>query len=83
MDNPELVEEYPREFETTQFEKVLVAAKRAKDLHNQARAPLIESERKIPYVALQEVREAKINPAYRKEPVELIGEEGDDNEEEE
>ena len=42
MDNPELVEEYPREYELTQFEKIQVAAKRAKDLHNANKTPLVE-----------------------------------------
>ena len=40
MDNPELVEEYPREYELTQFEKIQVAATRAKDLHNANKTPL-------------------------------------------
>ena len=77
-----LVEEFPREYELTQFEKVLVAAQRAKDLHNSGKAPLLETHYKSPYTALAEIRAKKINPVYREEePPETGKEEGEDSEE--
>ena len=84
MENPELVEEYPRDFELTQFEKILVASKRAKDLHNFDKAPMVEIDRKAPYIALEELREDQIQTVYREEqPVKKIGEDGEETEEEE
>lgn len=83
MDNPELVEEYPREFKMTQFEKIIVASKRAKDMHNQDKAPLVLSDRKIPYVALEELQEDMIKVVYREEPVDLLAEDSDGDDEEE
>ena len=84
MDNPELVEEYPREYETTQFEKILVAARRAKDLHNDDRAPMVFSDRKAAYVALQEIKEKKISLIQDKnDQLELTGGERGESEEEE
>lgn len=83
MDNPELVEEFPREFKTTQFEKIVVAAKRAKHLHNEDRAPMVLSDRKAGYVALQELKEDKIRVVYpESETVEKIGEEREETEDE-
>ena len=81
--NPlQLVEEYPREYELTQFEKVLMAACRAKDLHNIGKAPLLETEYKSPYTALAEILAKKIHLAYREEePPEIEKEEREDSEE--
>ena len=65
-----LVENYPRQVEVTQFEKVLVAAKRAKDLHNGGKVPLIDTEHKPAYAALEELRDGIILRVYRaEEPV--------------
>ena len=69
MDNPELVEEFPREYERTQFEKIKVAAKRAKDLHNSQRAALVDSNRTAPYVALEELSSGMIKIVYREEEI--------------
>lgn len=81
MENTNLVEEYPREYDKTQFEKILVAAKRAKDIHNSRKTPLIDSDRKPPYVALEEMKANLINTIYRKEePVELVAEESEEEE---
>ena len=81
----DLVEEFPRDNEQTQFEKILVAAKRAKDLHDHDKIPLAYNHHTAPYLALQELREGKITSVYREEePLEeLPKEEGEDNEEEE
>ena len=86
MDNPELIEEYPTEYEVTQFEKILVAARRAKDLHNDDRAPMVFSDRKAGYVALQEIREKKITMVYWEEeekPAGMIANDSENGEEEE
>ncbi|HUJ73992.1 MAG TPA: DNA-directed RNA polymerase subunit omega [bacterium] len=78
-----LVEEYPKKSELTQFEKVLVAARRAKDLHRGQQAQLVESEHKEPYVALEELREGKIHRVYREEePAELAAPAAEETEEE-
>ena len=67
-----LVEEYPKDASMTQFEKVLVAAKRAKDLHKGTRSPLVESEHKDTYVALEELKTSSIRSSYKEEePSEL------------
>lgn len=72
MTNLNLVEEYPKDAGLTQFEKVLVAAKRAKDLHKGSKAPLLETEHKDTYVALEELKAQKIHSSYREdEPAEL------------
>jgi DNA-directed RNA polymerase omega subunit len=82
----DLVEEYPREYEMTQFEKVLVAAKRAKDLHLGKAAQLVPSEHKHPYMALEELKETAITIAYREEepkaalPLDADDADGDDDE---
>jgi DNA-directed RNA polymerase omega subunit len=67
-----LVEEYPKDPTLTQFEKVLVAAKRAKDLHKGTRSQLVESEHKDTYVALEELKTDSIHSSYKEEePSEL------------
>lgn len=77
----ELVEEYPRDYKVTLFEKVLMAAKRAKALHN-GKMPLVASMRKDTYLALEEARHEMIRLAYREEelPQELayVNEDADD-----
>ncbi|MEE8394744.1 MAG: DNA-directed RNA polymerase subunit omega [bacterium] len=84
MKNEDLVEEYPREYETTQFEKVLVSAQRAKDIHRGHKQPLVESERKAPYVALEEYNEDIIHLVYHEEePPEAIAAGSEESEEEE
>lgn len=85
MKNEDLVEEYPREFEITQFEKVLVTARRAKDLHRGQKAPLLESERKAPYVALEEFNEGMLATTYVEEeaPLAVAAEDNEDSEEDE
>ncbi|MBI4084088.1 MAG: DNA-directed RNA polymerase subunit omega [Candidatus Lambdaproteobacteria bacterium] len=83
MSEPELVEEYPRDYEMTQFEKILVAAKRAKDLHG-GKAPLLPSEHRFTYVALQEIGTGAIELVYRAEtPQAQLEGEGDESDEEE
>lgn len=83
MDNPELVEEYPRDYELTQFEKIQVAAKRAKDLHNANKTPLVETGRTAPYTALEELKEGVIRTVYREEePVPMLSRESEESEEE-
>ncbi len=83
-DNPDLVEEYPREYESTQFEKILVAARRAKDIHNLQKSPLLDSDRKPPYVALEEMKSNMINSVYREdEPAELVAKRSEEPEEDE
>jgi len=80
----DLIEEFPRNPGYTQFEKILVAAKRAKDLHEEDRAPLAHNHLTAAYTALQEYKEGAILPTYREEqPVPLIEEEPEDSEEEE
>jgi DNA-directed RNA polymerase subunit K/omega len=80
----ELVEEFPKNPDHTLFEKILVAARRAKDLHEEDRAPLAHNHLTAAYTALQEYKEKAILPTYRKaEPVALIEEEPEESEEEE
>ncbi len=82
----ELVEEFPKNPPYTQFEKILLAARRAKDLHDGDKAPLAYNHPTSPYTALQEVNEAKVLPTYREEeeePAALLEEEGEDADEEE
>jgi DNA-directed RNA polymerase omega subunit len=67
MTNLNLVEEYPKDAKLTQFEKVLVAAKRAKDLHKGTKVPLLETEHKDTYIALEEMRAQKILSSYRED----------------
>ena len=81
MDNPVLVEEFPREYEITQFEKIKVAARRAKDLHNAKKTPLVDSGRPAPYIALEEINVGKIRAAYKEdEPAPVIAEDTDEEE---
>lgn len=62
----DLVEEYPRDYKTTLFEKILMATKRAKDLRN-GKVPLLPPEHKEPYQALLEIREGLLELAYSDE----------------
>lgn len=64
--SPVLVEEYPREFTMTLFEKIIMASKRAKDLHL-GKIPLVSSLHKEPYQAILEIREGMIDLVYRDE----------------
>jgi len=83
MKNHELIEEYPRDYEQTQFEKILVTAKRAKDIHNNNKTPLVDSIRKSSYIALEEFNARKINSVYREEEIPIqIDEDNDDQEDE-
>ena len=77
-----LVEEYSREPVMTQFEKVLMTSKRAKDLHNEDKAPYVEEDHKAPFLALAELRAGAIRLVYKEaEPI-VIAEDADDGEEE-
>jgi len=60
-----LVEDYRKDNTLTQFEKVLISARRAKDLHNGGKVVLVETERKPSYAALEELKEGVILPVYR------------------
>ena len=81
--NTDLVEEYPREFDITQFEKVLVAAKRAKDLHTGRRASLVD-ERKSSYQALEEIGRGLLEVVYREdEPLEALPVDADGSDDDE
>ncbi len=84
MDNPILVEEFPREYEHTQFEKIKVTARRAKDLHNSQKTPLVDSNRSAAYVALEEYNQGKIRTVYKQEePPPVIAGDGEDGDDEE
>ncbi|MBI3992420.1 MAG: DNA-directed RNA polymerase subunit omega [Candidatus Lambdaproteobacteria bacterium] len=84
MSDLDLVEDYPREFEMTQFEKVLLAARRAKDLHVGRAAQLVPSTHKHPYMALEEIKEQAIALEYREEALpEALPDEADDADEDE
>ena len=81
MDNPLLAEEFPREYEITQFEKVKIAAKRAKDLHNVKKTPLLDSSHKAAYVALEEYNAGMIKIVYKEdEPTPVIAEDAEEEE---
>lgn len=67
MNDGLLAEEFPRDYEITQFEKVKIAAKRAKDLHNVKKTPLLESNHKPAYVALQEYNAGMIRTVYKED----------------
>jgi len=83
MSNLILIEEYPKDATVTQFEKVLVAAKRAKDLHRGTKVPLVETEHKDTYIALEEIKAQKIHSSYREEePAELPALAAEEEEEE-
>jgi len=78
-----LVEEYPKDTQLTQFEKVLVAAKRAKDLHKGTRGPVVESDHKDTYIALEELKAGAIHSTYKEEePGELPAPLAEEEEEE-
>lgn len=73
INNPVLIEEYPREYTVTQFEKIIITAKRAKDIHNLGKTPLVDTEHKAGYLALEELQKGKILPVYRAEdPVQAL-----------
>ena len=80
----DLVEEFPINPTLTQFEKILIAVKRAKDLHEEDKVQLVFNHHTSPYLALQEIRDGMITPVYREEepPVEKIAEDSDDGDEE-
>lgn len=79
----DLVENYPREYEITQFEKVLLAVARAKDLHTGKAVQLVPSTHKHPYMALEEAKEKAIALDYKIDAdAEAIPEDSDDSEEE-
>ncbi|MDH4247582.1 MAG: DNA-directed RNA polymerase subunit omega [Deltaproteobacteria bacterium] len=80
-----LVEEYPRQPVMTQFEKVLMTAKRAKDLHNEDKAPYVEDDHKAAYLALAELKAKAIGLVYKEEePVKINrGDDAFDSEEDE
>jgi DNA-directed RNA polymerase subunit K/omega len=78
-----LIEEYPKDVQLTQFEKVLVAAKRCKDLHKGTRMALVDSEHKDTYVALEELKTQAIHSSYQEEePSELPAPVAEEEEEE-
>jgi DNA-directed RNA polymerase subunit K/omega len=79
----DLVEEYPRNPKITQFEKVLVAAHRAKDLHDHDKVELAHNHFTAAYTALEEMKEGIILSVYREEePAALLEDDSDDGEEE-
>jgi len=80
-----LVEEYPKRYESTQFEKVIMASRRAKDLHTGKSVGLVPSEHKVPYLALEEIKNHAVELVYREdEPeAELLADEAEESEEEE
>ena len=60
----DLVEEYPKDYETTLFEKIIMASRRAKDLAR-GKAPLIDSIHRETYLAIEEIREGYLGLVYR------------------
>lgn len=81
----DLVEEFPREPEITQFEKIIIAARRAKDLHDHDKVELVHTQLTAPYTALGELREGMIRPTYAAEeetPV-MLEDDAEDADEEE
>lgn len=80
----DLVEELPKHPEYTTFEKILLASRRAKDLHNEDRASLAEvHHRSAAYQALQEIKEGVVRLAYREEePAPQITDDESEEEEE-
>lgn len=80
----DLVEEFPKNPELTQFEKILVASRRAKDLHDHDKVELVHHHFTAPYTALQELKDGFVRPVYREEePTPLLEEDTEDAEEEE
>lgn len=81
----DLVEEFPRTPEFTQFEKIIIAARRAKDLHDHDKVELVHNHLTAPYTALQELRSGMIRATYAPEeeaPV-LLEDDSEDADEEE
>ena len=80
----DLVEEFPIKPSLTQFEKILIAVKRAKDLHEEDKVQMVFNHHTSPYLALQEIRDGLITAVYREEepPVEQIEEDSDEGEDE-
>ena len=60
----DLVEEYPKEYKMTLFEKIIIASKRAKDLH-EGKTPLIPTDHTSAYQAIEEIKEGAIELIYR------------------
>jgi DNA-directed RNA polymerase subunit K/omega len=81
----DLVEEFPKEPTMTQFEKILVTARRAKDLHDHDKVELAHDHFTAPFSALQELKEGFIRLVYREEeePPALLEDDSEDAEEEE
>lgn len=79
----DLVEDHDKNDNTmTLFEKVIVAGKRAKDLHNKGRMPMVVSENTSAYIALEELRDAQINVVYSEEEVVALPNTDDDDDDE-
>lgn len=82
MSNMELVEEYPKEIEMTMFEKVIMASKRAKDLHR-GQNELVDSFHRDTYVSIEEINKGYIKLEYREEaPAPMLSDAHDGDEEE-
>jgi DNA-directed RNA polymerase subunit K/omega len=79
----DLVEEFPKHPEYTQFEKIIITAKRAKALHNEDKAPSFLSDHTAPYLALQELKEDRVRLVYREAPAAALIESEEDVEESE
>ncbi|MDH4121461.1 MAG: DNA-directed RNA polymerase subunit omega [Deltaproteobacteria bacterium] len=60
----DLVEEFPKDFKSTMFEKVLMATRRAKDLHKGA-DPLFHAFHSDTYLALEEISRGMIKLEYQ------------------
>lgn len=67
MSEFDLVEEHPKEVGFSQFERIVLAAKRAKDIHNLNRTSLVDTHHKAAYTALLELQQGMITPVYREE----------------
>lgn len=77
----DLVEEYPQFPKYTQFEKVLIAAKRAKSLHNDDRVPYVHDLISAGYTALAEYNQGILKPVYKDAGPEAVAQletDGDD-----
>ena len=80
----DLVEDYPKERQMTQFERILLAAKRAKDIHDHNKASLVDNHLTAPYLALQELQYGMIELAYsEEEPVDQIAVDDDSDDDDE
>lgn len=82
----DLVEEFPKFPEYTQFEKILVAARRAKDIHDRGKMTVVEDvHHSAAYTALSELNAQRLDMVYREEePPPLIAsdDDGDGDDEE-